>query len=65
MAFRITTAESQGPFCKYSDVTSSASNVIIQRGVGTSTNGVAAFRASVNIIGRDPKNNLISLLKIL
>ena len=42
-------------FVNIPDVTSSASNVIIQRGVGTSTNGVAAFGASVNIIGRDPE----------
>ncbi|HAY3537862.1 TonB-dependent receptor [Elizabethkingia anophelis] len=49
-------SESQGTFfVNIPDVTSSASNVIIQRGVGTSTNGVAAFGASVNIIGRDPE----------
>jgi len=48
-------SESQGTFfVNMPDVTSSASNIIIQRGVGTSSNGVAAFGASVNIISRDP-----------
>lgn len=55
MVFRITIANLRELFVNIPDVTSSASNVIIQRGVGTSTNGVAAFGASVNIIGRDPE----------
>lgn len=50
-------SESQGTFfVNIPDVTSSASNIIIQRGVGTSTNGVAAFGASVNIISKDPED---------
>jgi len=50
-------SESQGTFfVNIPDVASSASNIIIQRGVGTSTNGVAAFGASVNIISKDPED---------
>lgn len=49
-------SESQGTFfVNIPDVASSASNIIIQRGVGTSSNGVAAFGASVNIISKDPE----------
>ena len=48
-------SESQGSFfVNLPDITSTASQIIIQRGVGTSTNGVAAFGASVNILSRDP-----------
>jgi len=49
-------AESQGTFfVDVPDLTSSASQIIIQRGVGTSSNGVSAFGASVNIISKDPE----------
>lgn len=48
-------SESQGTFfVNVPDLTSSASQIIIQRGVGTSSNGVSAFGASVNVISRDP-----------
>jgi len=48
-------SESQGTFfVNVPDITSSASQIVIQRGVGTSTNGVAAFGASVNILTEDP-----------
>lgn len=48
-------SESQGTFfVNMADLTSSASNIVIQRGVGTSTNGVSAFGASVNILTREP-----------
>lgn len=48
-------AESQGTFfVDVPDLTSSASQIVIQRGVGTSSNGVSAFGASVNVISRDP-----------
>lgn len=48
-------SESQGTFfVNIPDVASSASNIVIQRGVGTSTNGSAAFGASVNILTADP-----------
>ncbi len=43
-------AESQGTyFVDVPDIGSSADNVQVQRGVGTSTNGTAAFGASINI----------------
>lgn len=49
-------SESQGTFfVNVPDLTSSASQIVIQRGVGTSTNGVSAFGASVNIISKDPE----------
>ncbi|WP_312324245.1 TonB-dependent receptor [Soonwooa sp.] len=49
-------SESQGTFfVNVPDVTSSASQIVIQRGVGTSTNGAAAFGASVNIVSKDPE----------
>lgn len=38
------------------DLTSSASQIVIQRGVGTSSNGVSAFGASVNVISKDPSD---------
>lgn len=48
-------SESQGTFfVNVPDLISSAAQVVIQRGVGTSTNGVAAFGASVNVISKDP-----------
>lgn len=48
-------SESQGTFfVDVPDVTSSASQIVIQRGVGTSSNGVSAFGASVNIVSKDP-----------
>ena len=48
-------SESQGTyFVDVPDLTSSASQIVIQRGVGTSTNGVSAFGASVNVVSRDP-----------
>ncbi|MFC6267182.1 TonB-dependent receptor [Frigoriflavimonas asaccharolytica] len=49
-------SESQGTFfVNVPDLTSSASQIVIQRGVGTSSNGVAAFGASVNIISKKPE----------
>lgn len=48
-------SESQGTFfVDVPDLTSSASQILIQRGVGTSSNGVSAFGASVNVISKDP-----------
>ncbi|TXF76145.1 TonB-dependent receptor [Chryseobacterium sp.] len=48
-------AESQGTFfVDVPDLTSSASQIVIQRGVGTSSNGVSAFGASVNVISKNP-----------
>ena len=48
-------SESQGTFfVDVPDLASSASQIIIQRGVGTSSNGVSAFGASVNILSKDP-----------
>ncbi|QDP85055.1 TonB-dependent receptor [Chryseobacterium sp. SNU WT5] len=50
-------SESQGTFfVNVGDLTSSASQIIIQRGVGTSSNGVSAFGASVNVITKSPAN---------
>lgn len=49
-------SESQGTFfVNVPDLTSSASQIIIQRGVGTSSNGISAFGASVNVISKDPE----------
>lgn len=49
-------SESQGTFfVNVPDLTSSASQIVIQRGVGTSNNGVSAFGASVNVISKDPE----------
>jgi iron complex outermembrane recepter protein len=49
-------AESQGTFfVDVPDLTSSASQIVIQRGVGTSSNGVSAFGASINVISKDPE----------
>ncbi|MDL1913602.1 MAG: TonB-dependent receptor [Bergeyella sp.] len=50
-------SESQGTFfVNVPDLTSSASQIVIQRGVGTSSNGVSAFGASVNVISRNPED---------
>lgn len=49
-------SESQGTFfVNVPDLTSSASQIVIQRGVGTSNNGAAAFGASINVISKDPE----------
>lgn len=49
-------SESQGTFfVNVPDLTSSASQILIQRGVGTSSNGAAAFGASVNVLSKDPE----------
>ena len=51
-------AESQGTFfVDVPDLTSSASQIVIQRGVGTSTNGISAFGASVNVISKNPEDH--------
>ena len=48
-------SESQGTFfVDVPDLTSSASQIVLQRGVGTSSNGVSAFGASVNVISKNP-----------
>lgn len=52
-------SESQGTFfVDVPDLTSSASQIVIQRGVGTSSNGVSAFGASVNVISKDPDEKM-------
>ncbi|KPH12070.1 TonB-dependent receptor [Chryseobacterium sp. ERMR1:04] len=52
-------SESQGTFfVNVPDLTSSASQIVIQRGVGTSNNGVSAFGASINVISKDPEDKL-------
>ena len=49
-------SESQGTFfVNVGDLTSSASQIVIQRGVGTSSNGVSAFGASVNVLTKSPE----------
>ena len=49
-------SESQATyFVNIPDFTSSVSQILIQRGVGTSGNGTATFGASINIITQDPK----------
>lgn len=49
-------SESQGTFfVNVPDLTSSASQILIQRGVGTSNNGSAAFGASINVLSKDPE----------
>ena len=49
-------SESQGTyFVDVPDLASSASQIVIQRGVGTSSNGVASFGASVNILTKNPE----------
>lgn len=48
-------SESQGTyFVDVPDLVSSASQIVIQRGVGTSSNGTASFGASVNILTKNP-----------
>ena len=48
-------AESQGVFwVNMPDLVSSTSSMIIQRGVGTSSNGMASFGASINIDSQNP-----------
>ncbi|RNA61244.1 TonB-dependent receptor [Chryseobacterium nematophagum] len=50
-------SESQGTFfVNVPDLTSSASQIVIQRGVGSSNNGVSAFGASINVISKDPED---------
>lgn len=50
-------SESQGTFfVNVPDLTSSASQIVIQRGVGTSNNGVSAFGASINVISKEPED---------
>jgi iron complex outermembrane receptor protein len=50
-------SESQGTFfVNVPDLTSSASQIVIQRGVGTSNNGAAAFGASINVLSKDPED---------
>ena len=50
-------SESQATFfVNVADLTSSASQIVIHRGVGTSSNGVSAFGASVNVITKNPAN---------
>ncbi|QTV06870.1 TonB-dependent receptor [Faecalibacter bovis] len=51
-------AESQGVFwVNLPDLASSASSILIQRGVGTSSNGMASFGASVNIETQNPSKD--------
>jgi iron complex outermembrane receptor protein len=53
-------SESQGTFfVNVPDLTSSASQILIQRGVGTSNNGSAAFGASINVISKILKRSFI------
>ena len=48
-------AESQGVFwVNIPDLASSTNSMLIQRGVGTSSNGMASFGASVNIESKNP-----------
>lgn len=52
-------ADSQGTFfVNMPDLASSASQIVVQRGVGTSANGVASFGASVNILTKDPADEI-------
>ncbi|MDO5616485.1 MAG: TonB-dependent receptor plug domain-containing protein [Cruoricaptor ignavus] len=48
-------------FVNVSDLASSASDIVIQRGVGTSTNGVGTFGASVNVLTRNPEEKAYAL----
>ncbi|GGP04044.1 TonB-dependent receptor [Cloacibacterium rupense] len=55
-------SESQGTFfVNIPDMASSASQIVIQRGVGTSSNGTASFGASVNILTKDPEKKPYAL----
>ncbi|MFN9519822.1 MAG: TonB-dependent receptor [Bacteroidota bacterium] len=50
--------ENQGTFFNnFADLASSAQSIQIQRGVGTSTNGAAAFGGSINILTRHLSDN--------
>ncbi|WP_128331850.1 TonB-dependent receptor [Apibacter sp. HY039] len=50
-------AESQGPFwINMPDLASSVSNLTIQRGVGTSTEGTGSFGASINVKTQSPSS---------
>lgn len=52
-------SESQGTFfVNVPDLASSASQIVVQRGVGTSNNGVSAFGASINVISKSPEEKL-------
>lgn len=52
----INDSESQGTFfVNVPDLTSSASQIVIQRGVGTSSNGVSSFGASINVLSKEPE----------
>lgn len=56
--FPVNDAESQGTFfVNFGDIASSVSSIQLQRGVGTSTNGAAAFGAtmSINTLGQYEK----------
>lgn len=54
----INNAESQGPFwVNMPDLASSISNITIQRGVGTSTEGTGSFGASINIKTQYPEDS--------
>jgi iron complex outermembrane receptor protein len=56
-------AESHGTFwVNLSDFASSVSDLQVQRGVGTSTNGAAAFGASININTTEPSKHAYALL---
>jgi len=56
-------AESHGTFwVNLSDFASSVSDLQLQRGVGTSTNGAAAFGASININTTEPSKGAYALL---
>lgn len=51
-------AESQGVFwVNMPDLASSTNSILIQRGVGTSSNGMASFGASVNIETQNPSKD--------
>lgn len=61
----INDAESQGMFwVNMPDLASSTENIQVQRGVGTSTNGAAAFGATINLqtmaIRRDPYAEILT-----
>ncbi len=52
-------AESQGPFwINMPDLTSSVSNLTIQRGVGTSSEGTGSFGASINVQTQAPSDSV-------
>ncbi len=56
-------AESHGTFwVNLSDFASSVSDLQLQRGAGTSTNGAAAFGASINISTNEPSEDAFALL---